>query len=124
MTECDNYSRDTISVMRGDTAMLDLTILNGASDSVYFLKENDRVIFTVAYRGEAVIRKSYKQPDQDSAGVIRIRLAPEDTFDLNFYRGVYDVRLETGDEVMTVIMPSVFVMIPGAASRSGKGKEL
>lgn len=90
----------TISLVRGDSAMIQITI-NDADGNVYTPAEGDSIRFAV--------KKSYYQVDPDLVKTIPndtlvLTLEPADTKDLDFGPYKYDIELTTEDgEVDTFI---------------------
>ena len=98
-----------ISLTRGDTAYLEINIIDDIAGAEYTMAEGDEIALTVKKTvedAEALIQKVSK-------GTNTFHLLPEDTKSLAFGTYKYDIQLtkENGD-VFTVIAPSAFEIMP------------
>lgn len=96
-----------ISIIRGDSATINLTIKNRNSDEEYELLEGDIVRFSVKRDisdDNVLIQKTFEKN--------QIKLEHDDTKSLNFGEYVYDVELQyaNGDRD-TIIPPSKFIVL-------------
>ncbi len=117
-----------IVMNRGDTYEFTLNISDGAED--YALQGADTVYFGIMDPGQpfetALVRKRFTAEDVDAAGILTIRLDPEDTLDLypgKYFYSVklhldheeldYNTMLPTGayiDKVITIINKTKFII--------------
>ena len=95
-----------ITLTRGDTAILDVVILDDFGEE-YQLKSTDNLVLTV--KEDVYSDKIILQKKADLKGMIEI--SHEDTRLLSFQAYVYDVQLtqQSGD-VSTIITPHKFVI--------------
>ena len=104
-----------ISLTRGDTANIDLTIQK-STDEKYILTGNDKVYLTVKESASDIEYKFQKVVNYASVledGSIHIKILPADTKNLEFMEYTYDIELKTtADDVFTIIPNSPFVITP------------
>ena len=87
-----------ITMVRGDTLALNVTMEDATPTSMYFSAKRD-------YKDEAY---AFQKSMEDgitliSAGKYRVRVAPEDTEDLAVGKYVYDLQVGVGSDIYTVI---------------------
>lgn len=101
-------SDGTIHLTRGDTARLNIEIVNEATDDLYEVLSGDTLKLTV----KRAITDSVPKIQKIITGSSMFHITPEDTKDLSFGKYVYDVELtfENGD-VYTVIPPTTFELL-------------
>lgn len=99
-------NKNRITVIQGDTGILDLSLDN------YYLKDGDKVYFTVKkeYDGERLI---FKEVTEFTDGKAKFIFTAEDTnIDVGTY--LYDVQCNLADgRVDTVIKPTEFKVLGG-----------
>lgn len=96
-----------ISLTRGDSAEIQVDIVNTVSGSPYEVGANDRLFFTVrkfASKSVPVVIEKVL------TGSNIFHVAPEDTADLPTGTYKYDVELRSGADVYTVVPCSDFVL--------------
>lgn len=96
-----------ISIIRGDSATINLTIKDKVANQEYILNQDDKVRFSVKKDisdDEIVIQKEFSNN--------QIFLTHDDTKDLSFGEYVYDIELEFQDgQRDTIIPPSKFIIL-------------
>lgn len=96
-----------ISIIRGDSATINLNIKDKVANEEYVLDSNDIVRFSVKKDisdEEILIQKEFHDN--------QIRLTHEDTKNLDFGEYVYDVELQFQDgQRDTIIPPSKFIIM-------------
>lgn len=98
----------SISLTRGDTARLSVTIRNSLLDDDYNMQPEDTLTLSV----KKSVRNDELCFQKISHGVNTFRIDPADTKSLSFGKYVYDVQLTTtNNEVYTIIEPSKFVIL-------------
>ena len=94
-----------ISITRGDSASFSVT-LKHEDESAYSLDPEATITFTV--------KKDTSQPKslikKTNTGDTSFTLAPEDTSSLKYGEYVYDIQLNVGEEVLTVVEPTLFTV--------------
>lgn len=94
-----------ISLTRGDTARLTVTITNICDDGLYIPSPGDVFKFTVkesVYESNSIFQKV-------STGSPIFKIDPIDTKSLDFRKYVYDIELETPNgEIYTIVPYSEF----------------
>lgn len=95
----------TIRLTRGDTARLEITIVNSIDGDEYQLSAEDSLTLT--------IKKSVKDAEplvkKELQGENVFHIKPEDTAELSFRKYFYDVQLTRANgDVYTVIVPTTF----------------
>ena len=102
--EADN----TVRLTRGDTAYLQVPIVNDVTLEPYIVAENDTLVLSVKRTvkdTEVCFQKTVKGTD-----IFHIK--PEDTHQCEFGKYKYDVQLTTSSgEVYTVIEPTCFEIL-------------
>lgn len=94
----------SMHLTRGDSAELEVVIVNEVTGSEYAIQEEDTLVLSV--------KKSVNETDyvfqKSVVGTNLIRIDPTDTDGLPFARYIYDVQLTTGDgRVFTVVPPTI-----------------
>lgn len=102
--EADN----TIRLTRGDTAYLEIPIVNDITEEEYVISPDDTLTFSV--------KRSVKDKNVCFSKTIRgantIHINPDDTRQLEFGKYKYDVQLTTAaGDVYTVIEPTCFEVL-------------
>lgn len=97
-----------ILLTRGDSAVLHVTITNGATGEDYALQETDKLILTVRKQASKLSPVVLEKVLTGSGDFI---LAPEDTEKLSIGTYKYDVELRIGTDVYTVIQCSEFKLL-------------
>lgn len=96
---------NNISLTRGDTARLTVTITNICDDGIYVPSPEDTFKLTVketVYDSEFIFQKV-------STGNPTFKIDPSDTKQLDFRKYIYDIELETKDgDIYTVVPYSEF----------------
>jgi hypothetical protein len=96
-----------ISIIRGDSATINLNIKDKVANEEYVLDSNDIVRFSVKkdiFDNDIIIQKEFHDN--------QILLTHEDTKDLEFGEYVYDVELQFQDgQRDTIIPPSRFILL-------------
>lgn len=95
----------TIKIVRGDTGIFTVNIMNGNTSYNY---SNDEVIFTVkknTVTDEILIQKTVRYGEN-------VVIEPSDTNNLSYGEYIYDVQATIDGMVDTVIMPSKFIVLP------------
>ena len=96
-----NYTMqdENIRLVRGDTLSFNIVMYGDIQelDGVYFTVKKD-------YTEEAIFQKSLSDGISEAEeGIYAVRVAPEDTADMEVGRYYYDLQIESGDDVMTVL---------------------
>lgn len=103
---------NAVSLTRGDTAYLNVTITNDADDTEYELQDGDTLVFTVKKNvdDDPIVQKKI-------AGGTVFHIEPKDTVLADFGKYKYDILLytEAGD-VFTVIPSSTFELLEEVTS--------
>lgn len=98
----------SVSLTRGDTARISVTIKNSITGQTYVMQSGDTLKFTV----KKSVKDSTFAFQKVSTGTNSFRIDPTDTNTLSFGKYVYDVQLTTANsEVYTVIEPTRFVVL-------------
>jgi hypothetical protein len=100
---------NTIRLTRGDTAYLDIDIVEDSTGEPYEMKAGDTLTLSVKCTVNDAECCFCKTVEQTKLIVIN----PEDTAHLQFGKYKYDVQLNTAaGEVFTVIEPACFTIMP------------
>lgn len=99
----------TIELTRGDTAVLDVGIVNEVTGETYEIQKDDELVLS--------LKRTISDPEpcmqKRKPGTAQFIIEPEDTNGLRFGRYIYDVQLTTEKgHVYTVIGPAVFEILP------------
>ena len=106
--------KNKITLTRGDTLRLNLTLMNGNEE--YELQAGDRVRFALKHPEYNTDGTDFADTEplivkQMEGGVLVLQ--PEDTKELGFGNYVYDVELTYANgDVDTVIPPTAFILAP------------
>lgn len=101
--------RNRIHLTRGDSAVIDLTIQDRVTGSVFILSDGDRLIFTLKRfitDKEPVLTKSLGQGIQQEQSHYVIQFLPEDTRFLSNGRYIYEVKLVRENGYTDTIIPA------------------
>lgn len=99
----------TIELTRGDTAVLDVGIVNETTGEPYGIQPADEV--TISLKRHTSDPEPCLQKTVTGSGTLHIK--PEDTSRLYFGEYVYDIQLTTAlGDVYTVCGPAVFEILP------------
>ena len=95
---------NNITLTRGDTAVINLTVMNEATGEPYEITDMDRVVLTVK-TGTLARAVTFQKALRNGRFIIR----PSDTETLEFGTYRYDVELTTpAGDVYTIIPPARF----------------
>lgn len=101
-----SLKKGAITLMRGDTAVLNVALHDNATDEDYTMNEGDKLVFTVREDAEddgtPVLQTESQSP--------RIFFKHEDTKDLEAGRYVYDLCLFTSLGMVQTIGPAAFII--------------
>lgn len=100
---------NTIKLTRGDTAYIEVPLVNDVTGEEYAMQPDDKLTFTVK-----------RTPDDSTicfqkvlVGTNCFKICPEDTANCAFGRYKYDVQLDAASgDVFTVIEPACFTVMP------------
>lgn len=100
---------NTIKLTRGDTAYLEVPIINDTTGESYQMQPGDVLTFGV--------KKTIKEDSccllKTISGTNVFKILPEDTADFSFTSYKYDVQLTTADgDVFTIINNATFSVMP------------
>lgn len=103
------YDNGRITLTRGDSARLSVSIINDVTKNEYVISESDVLKLT--------LKKSIKDLNhvlqKEVKGLSVFYIRPEDTSGLDFGKYKYDVEITTSaGDVYTVIGPSEFEILP------------
>ena len=100
---------NNISLTRGDSAHLTVSIINGATGEEYEMQPNDTLLLTIRESavalGQALVQKVL-------TGSKDFYFTPDDTKELRIRTYKYDVELRTGSDIYTIIQCSDFELLP------------
>lgn len=101
-------SDNTIRLTRGDTAYLEIPIINDITEEEYTIAPDDTLVFSV--------KRTIKDPtvcfSKTVKGTNTIHIKPADTCQCEFGKYKYDVQLTTAaGDVYTVIEPTCFEVL-------------
>lgn len=103
--EADN----TIRLTRGDTAYLEVPLVDEASGETYTMRPGDKLTLSVKRN----VKDEYCCFQKVVEGSNLFKILPEDTADCDFTKYKYDVQLDTADgDTFTVIEPACFTIMP------------
>lgn len=95
---------NNIKLTRGDTAFLTIPINDTVADEAYEIRETD--ILTLSVKKNVNAKEYLFQKVIQGGNVFKIE--PSDTKNLRYGTYIYDVQLNIGDDVFTIIKPSNF----------------
>ena len=98
-----------IFLTRGDSAHLEVRIVNDVTGEEYDMQPGDTLILTVR---ESTIGQAPVLVQKVLTGTRDFYLSPDDTKKLRVATYKYDVELHTGSDVYTVIQCSEFKLLP------------
>ena len=119
-----SVSGTTITMTRGDTAVIQIAITQGASP--YVIQSGDEVRFAMRPAGLNSKGTAYKydvclDKDIDTATLI-LQIDPEDTYQLPFGEYVYDIQLTKADgTVDTFITTATLILAPEVGNEQYNG---
>lgn len=103
------YDNGRITLTRGDSARLSVSIINNVTREEYIIGENDVLKLTL----KKSIKDSTYVLQKEIRGVSMFYIKPDDTSSLDFGKYKYDVEITTSTgDVYTVIGPSEFEILP------------
>lgn len=103
-----NIIDNKIYLSRGDSCEIDITIKDD-NDETYDLKSGETLLFSlkkITNQCKSVLTKEFENVDND----LIISFNENDTINLSFGEYVYDVILISGDNVYTIIEPTLFTI--------------
>lgn len=109
-----HISEKNIKMTRGDSAVIDLTIYEGDETTIYTPQEGDEVYFTVKpdiNNDYFVIQKKFII--NEGVDTLTLVLHKSDTIGLNFGTYFYDIRLENGSNIDTILDRGSFILEGG-----------
>lgn len=99
---------NTIKLTRGDTAYLEVPLVNKLTNEEYVMQPTDRLIFTV----KRDIKDTTMCFQKVAVGTNLFKILPEDTAGCDFAKYKYDVQFEGANgDVFTVIEPACFTIM-------------
>lgn len=106
-----------IEVVRGTTNTFEISIVD-SSGAPYNLGSNERIVFGIKRNPEREeVPLVVKTAEIIGAGLVSVKLLPEDTASLGFGKHYYGVSLETGVDFFSVIEPSPFMIVANVTHR-------
>ncbi|MBO7449398.1 MAG: hypothetical protein J6U54_03430 [Clostridiales bacterium] len=108
-----NSDANTISIVKGNSAGIDITLIDPETREPYILQEEDKVLFTVKNQnGKTVIQKvltnaDYSDPEDSS---LDLEISPDDTISLPTGGYRYDCLLLTSDGKAITFISSFFLI--------------
>lgn len=102
------HDNGRISLTRGDSARLNVSIINDVTKTEYTISENDVLKLTL----KKSIKDSVPALQKEIRGSSMFYIRPDDTSRLDFGKYKYDVEITTSTgDVYTVIGPSEFEIL-------------
>ena len=102
---------NTIRLTRGDSCIINLTIYEADGETEYTPIEGDKIYLTIKpdiNNDYYVIKKEFNN--------LSINLIKTDTINLNFGSYFYDIRLENGDNIDTILSSGMLILEGGTAN--------
>jgi hypothetical protein len=99
----------TIEIVRGRTEPFEITVLD-STGALYATEDGERIIFGIKkqeHDNELLIAKA---ATVNSSGLYQVTLYPEDTEQLECGKYFFDVSLESGNDLFTIIEPMPLIM--------------
>lgn len=107
------FSENVIKITKGNSATIDITLVDSSSGEHFTLSDGDRILFTIKNRnGETVIQKVITSADEypEEEGVYQCAFEPNDTISLPTGTYDYDCLLVTEDGEAITFISSAFVI--------------
>ena len=107
------FSENVIKITKGNSATIDITLVDSDTREHIELSAGDRVLFTVKHRnGKTVIQKTITSADlvPDETDIYTCTIEPEDTLELSTGEYDYDCLLLTTDGQAVTFISSKFVV--------------
>jgi len=106
---------NALTLVRGNSAIIDITPINDETKEPIRLEVDDKVLFTIkTHMGTTKLQKTLTSADysgeQDSS--LKCMIYPNDTIDWGTGEYLYDCLLVTHDGTVTTFMSSTFTLAP------------
>ena len=109
-------NKTALRIVRGASQLIEIRVCS-PDGGPYELLEGDVIRFGVKFdenRGDYLLKK---ETTQLTGGITRIALEPEDTKDLECGMYKFDIGLQTGEQYLTVVPYSDFIVLPSITGK-------
>ena len=116
-----SIKNNAITLTQGNSATIQISIMNEETGAPYILTNADYVLFTVkrTYNGAIRLQKRLTVLDYDEGGTLCCNLSADDTLSLVVDTYKYDCVLVSNDQVVTTFISSTLTITGACGTING-----